>query len=967
MSAIPRSLRARLLILVFFAALPAFGIIVYSALENRAAGLRQAEASAARLARHAAAQHGQLIAFTRQLLTGLANDPDVRDIARPGRCNKRLAQLLPLYPAYLQIGVIRMDGEVVCSALSLGRSFNLADRGYFRKALETRAFAVGEFQVGRITRKSSLPVAAPIVDSHGMPVAVVYVAIDVSWLGRELEETLLPALGTLSILDGEGTVLARYPGQGESVGEKLPELAAFLDAIRRGETRGIEATGADGIRRIYVTAPLAGAPEGSAFARVGIATEPVVAEANRILARNLLALGAAVLLVFGAAWVAADMLILRQARRLMGAVENLGAGDMSVRSGLPHTGDELGRLAAQFDHMAERLQRITRAQRTLSAGNRTLLRTGDETALLAEMCRVAVDVGGYRAAWVGYAQNDADKSVRVMASAGDTEGMLERVPVSWDDNEYGRGPAGTAIRSGTVQVVRDLGTDPRFVPWRFLAQAHGLVSVCALPLVVGGAVIGALVLYAMEQDAFDDAELELLDEMAADLAFGIQVARERVAHARAQEHIRQMAYVDGLTGLASRAHLVECLAAHIAEAGREGRPAALLMVDIEHFARIQNAVGYREGDRLLQQVAERLRRIAAERWVLARTSGDRFALLLPGADANEASSVAKSLAGLFDLPFSVADIWAEVRANIGIVLYPGHGGDPETLIRRADIAARDAQASGQGIAVFRGEDERDRPERLGLIVELRRAIENGELFLHYQPKVAAADGRVTGAEALVRWRHPQRGVVPPTTFIELAEQTGLIKPLTYWVLGEALRQGHVWREAGTALRLAVNLSTRNLRDPLLPEKLEGMLATWGGQLDVLEVEITESVLMEDERGAEQVLGRLRALGVTIAIDDFGTGYSSLRYLARLPVNSVKVDRSFVIDIAHKPEMRTLVAATIDLAHNLGLKVVAEGVDHPDQLAVLRELGCDEIQGYLFSRPLAAEDFLLWARSRSGNR
>ena len=314
-------------------------------------------------------------------------------------------------------------------------------------------------------------------------------------------------------------------------------------------------------------------------------------------------------------------------------------------------------------------------------------------------------------------------------------------------------------------------------------------------------------------------------------------------------------------------------------------------------------------------------------------------------------------------PFMVEGLALAVGASIGIALCPEHARDTDTLLRRADVAMYVAKRNNQGYAVYDRAQDQHSPDRLALAGELWQAIERGQMVLHYQPKLDLADGHVCGVEALVRWQHPQYGLVPPDQFIPLAEQTGLIDPLSTWVLDAALRQSQIWRRQGLDLTMAVNLSMRTLHDPRLPATIADLLERWSVPAESLHVEITESSLMAEPTRALEILERLRAMGVGITIDDFGTGYSSLAYLKRLPVNDLKIDRSFVMDMVSDESARVIVHSTIDLAHNLGLRVIAEGVEDAETWAMLRELGCDQMQGFYASRALPAAELRSWLATR----
>jgi diguanylate cyclase (GGDEF)-like protein len=546
----------------------------------------------------------------------------------------------------------------------------------------------------------------------------------------------------------------------------------------------IRITGLDGIERAYVSVALPRAPAGSAFVRVGIPTDTITAEANQALQRNLLVLAAVALLVFAAAWIASGVLVVTPTRRLIAAVEALGRGDTSVRTALHYRRDELGQLAAHFDAMAARLERV--------------------------------------------------------------------------------------------------------------------------------------------------------------------------------------AFTDTLTGLPNRTQIeLRCAEAIAALPPATDRRVAVFVLHLERFLGIQNAVGFEESDRLIVTIAERLALLACDTCVVGRLMTDRFAVLVPQTSAEGALELAQRFAQAFVRPFAVAHVYADVGVNIGAALYPEHGADPPSLIRRADIAAMQAHTDGTGLQLYRGLTEAESPERLQLMVDLRRALEEPdarELSVHYQAKVSVRTGEVVGAESLIRWQHPVRGNVPPGAFIAIAEETGLIRPLTYWVIGAVLRQQRQWVDEGLHIPLAVNLSVRNLHDPELLPRVAALLAESGVAPPLLQFEVTESMLMEDTRTAQRVLAQLREAGMHVSIDDFGTGYSSLRYLASLPLDALKIDRGFIVDMVERREMRSLVAALIRVSRELDLKVIAEGVETEQQVDVLRELGCDEIQGYFYCKPQNAEAFVGWCRA-----
>jgi diguanylate cyclase (GGDEF)-like protein len=618
----------------------------------------------------------------------------------------------------------------------------------------------------------------------------------------------------------------------------------------------------------------------------------------------------------------------------------------------------------QHDSEAQ-LARVNRALRTVSAGNRSLLRATSEQELLQEMCRVINEEGGYPLAWVGYAERDAEKSVRVMARAGGGGGCVDvggMAKLTWADTGLGLGPTGTAIRTGEAAIGRNLHADPSLAEVRKAMVDRGFtdyVAVSVFPLRVDGEVIGNLSIYALEPEAFDEAEAHLLAELADDLAYGIANLRERARRAAAERTIERLAFHDGITGLPNRTRLREELERAIRDARRQGRPLGLLVLKVEQFQEITDSLGYREGEHLLHELAGRLAPLVHDEARLARGGEDEFVVLLPGAGASHATDAAQRLIAALHEPIELSGLMVSARVNVGIALSPGHGSDPDALLRRASVAACEARRSASGYAVYVGGLDQDCTRRLALMGELRQAIAHNGLQLYCQPKVCFGSGRVCGAEALVRWPHPEIGMVATSEFVPLAEQAGLISSLTHWVLEAAFAQAYAWHEAGVREPLAVNLSAHDLRDPSLLERVKGLFATWGARPDWIQFELTESALMVDPAGALETLGRLKQLGVELYIDDFGTGYSSLSYLQKLPVDAIKIDQSFVGSMIDSEDSSIIVRSTIELGHNLDLRVVAEGVETERIWDGLARLGCDTAQGYFVSRPMPAERFREW--------
>ncbi len=430
----------------------------------------------------------------------------------------------------------------------------------------------------------------------------------------------------------------------------------------------------------------------------------------------------------------------------------------------------------------------------------------------------------------------------------------------------------------------------------------------------------------------------------------------RKAYTEALEH---RALHDDLTGLPNRTLFGDRMDRAIASADRAGEPRGVLLVDLDEFREVNETLGRETGDALLKAVAERLCGAMGESDTVARLRGDEFGILRSGeTDVETAAVVAWKVREALEHPFLIAGHVVDVRASIGIAFFPQHGRETADLLRRADLAMHQAKQSGTGLAVFTAEPEDHTARRLTLLSELRDCIPQGQLVLHYQPKIDLATRRTTGVEALVRWRHPTEGLLMPAQFMAEAERSALIEPLTRWVLDAALHQQRVWSDAGLDLTMAVNISARSLsRGSDLPDTVARLTDAWGVAPGNLILELTESAVIDPD--APEVLDMLHAMGESLAIDDFGTGHSSLVYLQRLPIDEVKVDRSFVVNLATVPSDAVIVRSTIDLAHNLGLNVVAEGVEDEDALKMLVEYGCDTAQGYYFSRPCPADELTAW--------
>lgn len=619
---------------------------------------------------------------------------------------------------------------------------------------------------------------------------------------------------------------------------------------------------------------------------------------------------------------------------------------------------------------SDELSRLSRALRTVTAGHRTLLHAPDEKTLLREMCDVFV-AAGYCRATVGYAMSDPGKSIKMMASAGrHASEIIRSLAFTWEDNESGQTSLGTAIRTGQTVLGRHILTDPgyaapAFLPLREEAERLGYSSAAAFPMHLDGKVLGALVVVSSDAEAFDTQEAELLGELVNNLVFGIATVRAREAHRQAEATIMRLAYYDELTGLPNRSALAGHLDESIALAGQRHQALALLHLGVGRYREIMNVLGDRASDALLVEVAARLAGALPEQAFLARVGEADFAIVAANTGAEEARQAAARLQSVLQAPVTVQGLSLDTQACIGIAMFPGHAADAHALARRANSAMQRALPVVGGSAMYTGGQEEEGKRRLALMGDLQWALRHDGLALYGQPKVDMALQRLCGIEALVRWQHPLLGMVSTQELIAVVEQAGMIRALTDWVLEAAFRQARMWHDAGIYMPIAVNLSVHDLYDRALIDRIRGLFSTWGISADLMQFELTESALMADPAGAVETLIQLKKMDVDIFVDDFGTGYSSLSYLQKLPVDGIKVDQSFVAPMNDRHDSAVIVRSTIDLGHNLGLKVVAEGVETLPVWEHLLALECDIAQGYLISRPMPVRDLEAWAAAWTG--
>ncbi|MEW6314390.1 MAG: EAL domain-containing protein [Pseudomonadota bacterium] len=612
----------------------------------------------------------------------------------------------------------------------------------------------------------------------------------------------------------------------------------------------------------------------------------------------------------------------------------------------------------------KKISRIASLYSALRATNRAIMRATNRTELFEEVCRIAVEYGQFKMAWIGEVEL-ATRTIQVVAKAGDDAGYTRTLHISMDsDRAEGRGTSGTAVREGRHVVCNDLLADASMAPWHGAARKAGFAAVASFPLWQEGEVVGVMSLYPAQPDFFDQPLIDLLIEMARDISFALDNFKREDRRKRAEEtlvarerQLEMLAHYDTLTGLPNRILLQDRVDQALTHASRHNKRVGLLYVDLDRFKNINDSLGHFIGDVLLQAMAQRFRTCIRDEDTISRLGGDEFIVVLPDTNIEGAAHVAQKILISAGERYEIEGHEMTVTPSIGISIYPEDGRNFDTLFKNADAAMHHAKSNGRNnYQFFTAQMNESALERLTLENGLRRALERGEFLLHYQPQIEIDSGRLLGMEALIRWQHPVLGLVPPGKFIPVAEESGLIVPIGEWVLSEACRQNRAWQEAGLPeFAVAVNLSALQFHQKNLPEKIILALEESGLDASYLELELTESLVMQHAEETITVMQHLKSMNLRLSIDDFGTGYSSLSYLKQLPIDRLKVDRSFVNDVASNPDDAAIVRAVISMAHNLRLRVIAEGVETEEQLAFLKSEGCDEMQGYYYSKPMPAAD------------
>ena len=606
----------------------------------------------------------------------------------------------------------------------------------------------------------------------------------------------------------------------------------------------------------------------------------------------------------------------------------------------------------------QKIARLSRIHAVLSGINSAIVRIRDRHELFQEACRIIVEHGRFTLGWIGVLDPVTGR-LTAAAQAGLPESDPDSGLLSAPAGFLPAGTAELALREkkpafdnliGDAPGAAGPGHEPDTLAVRRAAIKLGAQSVIVLPLIVEGRSFGILTLYAPERNFFDDEELKLLNELAGDISFGLEfIAKE--------EKVDYLAYYDSLTGLPNRTLFFDRLTHQLGAAARDGAKVVLVVMDMDRFRQINDTFGRQAGDALITATAQRLGATVRDQDSVARIGADSFAMAVTGAwkTLDVAHFVEGRLAQIFGQSFLLGKEELRVSVTAGVAVFPGDADGVEKLFANAEAALKKAKAGGERVLFYGPEMNARIAESLRLENRLRLALQNGEMVLWYQPKVSVRTRRLSGFEALMRWNDPESGLVPPAKFIPLMEQTGLILEAGRWALSQVARDCRLWTASGVAPpRIAVNVSPLQLRQKDFVATVVNAAQETEEAGSMLDLEITESVIMDNVEAIIPILQTVRGLGVQIAVDDFGTGYSSLSYIARLPIQDLKIDRSFVVGMTLNQDSLAIVRSVISLAHSLRLKVVAEGVESEDQAALLLDLGCDEMQGYLISRPVPSD-------------
>ncbi len=959
-------LAGRLAAIFAVSSLPLAAFFGYDLASRYAEQTHQARQHTAEITRGLAVQHEALIANARNLLSAIALVPGLRH-ASPADCRRILLKFLDAGSPFFNVTVAGADGVMRCSARFIDRPLDAAKLPYFQKVLATRRFAVGEVQVARVIGIPIMVFGYPVLDRDGNVESVLAAGVPLSFLGKALEDSRLPAGSAIAVTGADGGPIARIPPLRDGPRKPPREL---VEALKSGAAEGsVDAIGTDGVPRLLAYTRV-NYPGGEVYFSAGVTREAIYGPVVRRLEIYAVTLLAAVLLVALVAWRFGRNYLVAPLINVRDAAVRLGGGELGARADPRRPFREAAELADTFNDMAasiedhmHRIGRLNRIYEVLSAINGALLRIRERDALIEEATRIAVQKGKF--ALVVIADVDDHGALDpVLSRSGITAEQLRTLSalLAAADSELARSVR-QSLSLGEPAVLNDL-RDPHAGALAALLQSLGLKSVALFPFFEQPGQRAVLCLGVPEPSFFDEDEVKLLCELTADTGLGLQYIHQATQLDFLRHH-------DPVTRLPNRESLEEHLSQVLARAQNRGNYVAVFTLDVNDYRRIVDAMGKHVGDAIVQRLASYLCSCVRDGDMVAVFGRDTFGVVLGDLrDESDGADVLDKVIG--GLPSRIGAGTEEIffTMRIGAALYPRDGGSAELLLGNAELAMQSVRGeAGTSFAFYSKAVDVDAHERLRIEAALRSAIANRELSVAYQPVVNIATREVVAAEALMRWTSATLGPVSPSRFIPIAEHRNLIVPMGEWLFETVAAFCAQWRSKGLPpIKCAVNVSMHQLADARFPERVRSILDAAGIKSDerALSVEITESQLMAAPDKMIDALERLRAIGLSLAIDDFGTGYSSLSYLTRLPVNTLKIDQSFVAAIGTRNGL-AVVKAVVNLAHALGLWVVAEGVETERQLDLLQALHCDAAQGYLFSKPVSGEELERLIRSRAIGR